>query len=118
MKKILLLDDNRDILEMVEEVLAYEKFDVLSASDDHNIMNIAEQFNPDLILTDYRLGTANGGELCLQFKAHPNLGTKPVVIFSAYIHKTTDFSKYGCDAVIEKPFDLDNLTQTIDRLIA
>jgi len=117
MKKILLLDDNQDILEIVEEVLSYEKFDVLSARDDANIMTIAEEFKPDLILTDYRLGNANGGELCLQFKAHPELGKKPVVIFSAYVHKNTDFSKYGCDAVIEKPFDLENLTQTIGRLI-
>ena len=118
MKKILLLDDNQDILEIVEEVLSYEKFKVLSASDHVNIMSIAEEFNPDLILTDYRLAGANGGELCRQFKAHPQLGDVPVVIFSAYIHPNTDLSKYGCDAVIEKPFDLDNLTQTIGRLTA
>jgi CheY-like chemotaxis protein len=116
MKKILLLDDNQDILEIVEEVLSYEQFDVLSQRDDANIMRIAEDFNHDLILTDYRLGSANGGELCLQFKANPRLGDVPVVIFSAYIHQNMDFSKYGCDAVIEKPFNLDDLTQTINKL--
>ena len=116
MKKILLLDDNEDILEIVEEVLSYEQFNVLSQRDDENIMDIAEDFNPDLILTDYRLGRANGGELCRQFKANPRLSDVPVIIFSAYIHQNTDFSKYGCDAVIEKPFNLDDLTRTIDRL--
>jgi len=117
MKKILLIDDNEDILAVVEEVLSYEKFEVLSARDDVNIMAIAEKFNPDLIITDYRLGSTNGGELCQQFKVHPKLAQVPVIIFSAYMHPNSDFFKYGCDAVIEKPFDLDDLTETISRLI-
>ena len=117
MKKVLVLDDKQDILEMLEVALMYEQFEVHSMSNDDDIFAIAGNFRPDLILMDYRLGHLNGGEICWQFKTHPSFNSVPVIIFSAYVQKNIDYSQYKCDAVIEKPFDLDVLTSKIHQLI-
>jgi DNA-binding response OmpR family regulator len=117
LKRILVLDDNQDILEMVNEVLAYENFEVHPTSDSTDIISVVENFDPHLIILDYRLSNANGGEICREIKAHPNLKDTPVIIFSAYINLAVDYQKYGCDAVISKPFDLSQLIETVNGLI-
>jgi len=117
LKRILVLDDNQDILEMVNEVLSYENFDVHATSNSDGILTVAEKFGPDLIILDYRLSSGNGGEICLELKANPKFKHIPVIIFSAYINLSIDYAKFGCDAVISKPFDLSQLIETVNGLI-
>ncbi|MGF7040322.1 response regulator [Mucilaginibacter lappiensis] len=117
MKKILLLDDNLDIIQIVEEVLTYEQFHVQSTTKSAEFVSIAEKYRPDLFLLDFRLNDGNGGDLCRALKAHTSLKHIPVIIFSAYFSPNVDFSDFGCDEVISKPFDLDVLVQTVQRLI-
>jgi len=116
-KRILVLDDNQDILEMVNEVLSYENYDVHATSDSTDILKVAHEFKPHLVILDYRLNNANGGEICRDIKAHPSFAGIPVIIFSAYINNKVDFAKYGCNAVISKPFDLSDLLETVNSLI-
>lgn len=117
LKRILVLDDNQDILEMVNEVLTYENFDVHATSDSTDILAVAHKFDPNLVILDYRLSNANGGEICKELKAHPRFKEIPVIIFSAYINANVDFSSYGCNAVISKPFDLSELIEKVNNLI-
>ncbi|MBD1364517.1 response regulator [Mucilaginibacter sp. ZT4R22] len=118
MKKILLLDDNLDIVQIVEEVLAYDNYDVKSVVTSAGFLPLAEQFQPDLIILDYRLSDGNGGEICQTIKAHPQFLHIPVVIFSAYTQPGLDLKVYGCDAVISKPFDLEDLLEVVKRLLS
>ncbi len=117
LKKILVLDDNEDILEIVHEVLSYAQFEVKSISESDRCMELMEEFNPDLVLLDFRVSGANGGEICRQIKAHPKFNNVPVIIFSAYINHTDEILAYGCDAVINKPFDLFELIDKVNNLI-
>ena len=117
-KRILILDDNQDILEIVHETLAYEKFEVQSTSRSDAVMPLVEKFNPDLVILDYRVAGLNGGELCRQIKSHPNFSNTPVIIFSAYINHSDDLYAYGCDAIINKPFDLAELVEKVNNLIS
>jgi len=116
MKKILLLDDNLDILQVVEEVLSYEQFEVQSSTTCKNFLQVAETFRPDVVILDYRLKDGNGGEICQGMKAHHLLKHVPVIIFSAYTKPGLNFFDFGCDEVIFKPFDLDHLLSAIKRL--
>jgi DNA-binding response OmpR family regulator len=118
MRKILVLDDNEDILQVVTEILTYERFEVCGIGTCAELLPLAENFLPDLILLDLRLTDGHGGELCRQIKSHPVLDSTPVIIFTAYLHKPSDLYQYGCDAVILKPFDLGSLLETINQLIA
>ena len=117
-KRILILDDNQDILEIVHETLTYEDFDVRSTSRSDAVMPLVEQFAPDLVILDYRVAGLNGGELCRQIKAHPDFCNTPVIIFSAYINHNDDLIAYGCDAIINKPFDLTELVEKVNSLIS
>jgi len=116
-KRILILDDNQDILEIVHETLTYEQFDVKSTSESADVIPMVEDFNPDLVILDYRVAGTNGGELCRQIKAHPQFGGTPVIIFSAYINHQDELLAYGCDAIINKPFDLNELVEKVNSLL-
>ena len=117
MKKILLLDDNLDIVQMVEEVLAYEKYRVQSSRQSIGFLEIIDHFRPDLVILDYRLPDGNGGEICRTIKEHPQFAHIPVIIFTAYNYPGLELTAYGCDAFISKPFDLEDLLETIQRLL-
>ena len=116
-KRILVLDDNQDILDIVHETLSYEKFDVKSTSESTDVIPLVEQFNPNLVILDYRVSGTNGGELCRQIKSHPDFKHVPVIIFSAYVNHADELSAYGCDAIINKPFDLTELVEKVNHLI-
>ncbi|MBK0377704.1 response regulator [Mucilaginibacter segetis] len=116
-KRILVLDDNQDILEIVHETLTYENFEVKSTGESKDVIPLVEEFDPDLVILDYRVAGTNGGELCRAIKAHPKYGNIPVIIFSAYVNHTADLMAYGCDAIITKPFDLTELVEKVNHLI-
>jgi len=118
LKRILVLDDNQDILEVVNEVLSYENFDVHTTCTSNNILQVAHDYHPDLVILDYLLNDGNGGEICKQFKADSRLSHIPVIIFSAYINRDVDYPSLGCEAVIAKPFDLNELVDKVNHLTA
>jgi len=117
LKKILVLDDNQDILDIVHETLTYENFEVKSTANSEDVIPFMEDFAPDLVILDYRVSGANGGEICKLIKNHPRFGTTPVIIFSAYINADSELFAYGCDAIINKPFDLNELVEKVSTLI-
>ena len=116
-KRILVLDDNHDILSIVHETLSYENFEVKSTGLSVEVVPLVESFNPDLIILDYRVAGLNGGELCMQIKSHPASRDIPVIIFSAYINHEEDIFAYGCDAIINKPFNLSELVDKVNKLL-
>jgi len=117
LKRILVLDDNQDILDIVHETLSYEQFDVRSTTKATDVIPLLEEFIPDLVILDYRVAGTNGGEICKQIKAHPQFGNTPVIIFSAYINNDSELLSYGCDSIINKPFDLTELVEKVNNLI-
>lgn len=117
MKRILVLDDNQDILDIVHETLTYEQFEVKSTPDGNDVMPLVEEFDPNLVILDYRVAGKNGGEICKQIKTHPRYSGIPVIIFSAYINNSNELFAYGCDAIINKPFDLGELVQKVNSLL-
>ncbi|MFD2147384.1 response regulator transcription factor [Mucilaginibacter antarcticus] len=116
-KKILVIDNDIDILDVMYEVLKYEGFDVKAVLHTTDIVQLVDDYQPDLLLIDYILDGVNGGEICSQIKAQHNTTSLPVILISAY-PKADDASKqYCCNAFISKPFDLDHLTGQINRLL-
>lgn len=116
-KRILVLDDNQDILDVIHEALLYQEFEVKVTLDSDGIISVTQAYQPDLIILDYHLTGKNGKEICQQIKTHPDLGHIPVIICSAYVQKNDDLSAWGCDDVIAKPFGLEELTDKVNNLI-
>jgi DNA-binding response OmpR family regulator len=117
LKRILVLDDNQSILDMVEEALSYEKFQVLITTDSSNLIEIAKIFQPDLFILDDRLAGRKTDGICNQIKWHPRFGNTPVMLCSYYHHRDADFSAIPCDDVLAKPFGLEELVSKVNHLI-
>jgi DNA-binding response OmpR family regulator len=116
-KKVLIIDDDEAVLDVMKEALFYEGFEVKISDKADDINSIICEYNPDLLLIDYILNGINGGEICHQVKENPNTGWLPVIIVSAYPKVLKSLGYYGCDKFISKPFDLDNLVGSIKALL-
>jgi len=117
LKRILVLDDNQDILDIIKEALSYEKFEVNITQDSENIMETIQSYKPDLIMLDYKLSGPHGDDICRQIKVNPHFFNTPVIICSAYINQNAGLSACGCDALIAKPFGLEELMDKVNGLI-
>ena len=112
MKKILVVDDDEDILEIVRYILTSHGFDVQTHSTGLNMPGIVMHYHPNLILLDVRLPGKLGTEICKELKQiHSHL---PIILFSANASKSEAFAICDADAFVEKPFDIKNLIETIN----
>jgi len=117
-QKILVLDDDRYILEVLEEALSYEQFEVKTATDIKSFFSLMDNYKPDLVLIDYLLKGINGGEVCHQIKKGEGTDCVPVIMMSAYPRVFQSLGTYGCDEFIAKPFDLYLLIDKVKKNIA
>lgn len=116
--KILILDDDTGILEVLTQAFEYENFEVESAATPFVFFNFVNNFKPDIFLIDFLLSGINGGEICQQLKQSPETCHLPVIMMSAYPHIGETVRKSGCDDFIEKPFDLFNLIDCVKAHLA
>lgn len=115
MKKVLVIDDDKDVLDVMQEALEYGGYAVQTTDRSDNVFELIASFDPQLVLIDFMLNGANGGEICHEIKTDKRTGQLPVVIVSAYSRVILSLGNYGCDGMISKPFDLDNLLSTVEK---
>jgi CheY-like chemotaxis protein len=111
MNRILLIEDDEAVRSVIQEALT--DYTVIATDDTSNIFKLIEEHKPDLVLMDYILPHINGGELCHQIKVNPSTANLPVIIVSGYPRILYSLGSYGCDAILEKPFDLSKLLDTV-----
>lgn len=116
-KHLLILDDNEDILEVLKELFLDEGYQVTGLAASENIITTVQETNPDLIITDYILNGINGGEYCHQIKTNPSTAHIPVIILSAYPMVLDSLGNYGADAIVPKPFDVQQLSNLVKNLL-
>lgn len=116
-KRVLILDDNEDMLELVKEIMLNEGYEAEGFTSTDDIIQLVKQHKPDLVITDYILSGINGGEYCHQIKVHPDTSHIPVVMLSAFTRVLESLGNYGWDAFIAKPFSLDEITSTVKNLL-
>jgi DNA-binding response OmpR family regulator len=118
--KILVVDDDLDILEVVGIILEGEGFQVELMENGKNIYERIASFNPNLIILDVMLGNMDGREICNSIKSTKETQDIPVIMISA-THNLDQFIKKNCnpDDFLEKPFDFVNLIHKVElKLIA
>ena len=116
MKRILILDNDPDVLDVMQEALSYEGFDVSCAGETNDIFPLIDKYKPHVLVIDYILPGINGGELCHQVKSNPKTRNLPVMLMSAYPRVLMSLGDYGSDDFMPKPFDLDDLVNRISKL--
>jgi two-component system phosphate regulon response regulator PhoB len=115
MFKILVIDDDADLLFLGSSMLRQKGYDVFSLARPENIPEIIKSFRPDLILLDIKLGEADGRKICLELKNNPETRAIKVILYSAFPETSIDVLKYGADDFVLKPYDFKHLVNKIDH---
>jgi DNA-binding response OmpR family regulator len=111
MKKVLVVDDDENILEVIKIILTSSGFEVRTHSTGLNVPEVVLDFEPDLILLDIRLPGKLGTEICKELK---QLDCKvPIILFSAHSQQANFLDLFGADAFMRKPFDVKDLVNTV-----
>ena len=115
-KKILAVDDDREIVEVIKIILEDEGYEVSTLTTGKNIFNVISSIRPDLILLDVMLGGMDGREICKSIKSHAIIKYIPIVMISAS-HNLQSFLKSpgSPNDFLAKPFDMEHLLSKVKK---
>lgn len=117
MNKILVVDDNKDIVWVVEMILKKYGFEVISTVKGEEVIPKTLKYQPQLILLDVFLSGIDGIEVCNQLKSLPETKEIPIIMFSAHANKQDLLKFCEADDFIAKPFDSKELVRKIKSRI-
>ncbi|MFA5033391.1 MAG: response regulator [bacterium] len=120
MKKVLIVDDDKDLIETVTFYLTYGEYSVRIAENCAQMFKILKEEKPDIILLDIMLPDMDGITACKHLKTDPDLLSIPVMMVTAK-GKREDIEsaiKAGADGYIPKPFSLSRLVERIEEILA
>jgi two-component system, OmpR family, phosphate regulon response regulator PhoB len=119
MKKILIVEDQEDIREVIRITLELEDFDIHEAADGNEGLRMATQLRPDLVLSDVMMPGMDGLQMCQRIKSDPGLKRTKVILLSA--RGLPDDRKAGtaagADAYMAKPYGPLDLLATVRKVI-
>ncbi|AMR30097.1 hypothetical protein A0256_01030 [Mucilaginibacter sp. PAMC 26640] len=116
-RRILIIEDDKDILEITAMVLKINDFEVATVSETDDIINLVNIHRPHLILTDYMLRGLTGGQICKIIKTNEDTKMIPVVLLSFYSKTAIDIGNFKFDAFVRKPLNLEYLTTVLNKHI-
>lgn len=117
---ILVVDDSSTVRKLVEKGLKEVGFEVVKAENGRVALDILKNVRPDLILSDIDMPEMNGEEFCQNVHADPALATIPFIVMSANNDRPImrRMLQLGSDAYLVKPFNVDQLVITVEKLLS
>jgi two-component system alkaline phosphatase synthesis response regulator PhoP len=118
-KKILIVDDEPNIVISLEFLMRREGFEILVARDGEEALQSIRAQRPDLVLLDIMMPRINGFEVCRQVRADPALSGTRIVMLSAKGRpaQIAEGLALGADGYITKPFSTRNLVAQVKSLL-
>jgi CheY-like chemotaxis protein len=113
--RILIVDDDESIRQIVGICLSDEGYDVFEAPDGKVALELVQRLLPDLILLDLRMPVLDGWEFGRRYRALPGPHA-PIVAFVAALNAEEECADLETVGVITKPFDLDDLLRAVRSL--
>jgi DNA-binding response OmpR family regulator len=117
-KKILVVDDEPDILEFLQIIFEDAGFLVVTTEKGDYLEKLNNGTLPDLVLLDMLLSGKDGREIVKHLKSQERTKHIPVIMFSAHPSAEKTALEAGADDFVEKPFDIDTLLEKIHALIS
>src|SRR3954466_749854 len=119
-KTILVADDETHILHVVSLKLRNAGFNVLTARDGQEALELAQTEHPDLIITDYHMPQLSGLELCQRLKQDPATRDIPAIMLTArgYHLEPHDTQQSGILRMLSKPFSPRQLLDTVNEVLS
>ena len=119
-KKILIVDDDAEIIELLVDVLVRDgRFELKTASSGYEAGMSTQQFRPDLILLDYMLPDINGNVVCQIIRKNPEFENTKIIIISGVVKQDEidQLLKAGAEDFIKKPFNIVELTNKVTAVL-
>lgn len=118
-KTILVVDDERDLLDLIEYNLKKEGYDVLKAEDGLEGIRMAKKYKPDLVLLDIMMPKMNGLEACEQIREDDEIKQTPIIFLTAKNDEKTEVRglNLGADDFLTKPISTAKLVSRITAVL-
>jgi two-component system, cell cycle response regulator DivK len=117
--RILVIEDNRDNMTLIVDILTSLEYDVMQAVDAEQGLQIARDQQPNLILLDLSLPRMDGWTAARELKAEPLLQPIPVIALTAHamVGDRERALKAGCDDYITKPINIQELDRKLKKYL-
>lgn len=117
--KVLVVDDEEHIIELIQLGLRYEGFQVESASDGEQAINLAQRESPDLIILDVMMPGIDGLEVCRRLRSNPTTSEIPILMLTAKDEVSDRILglQTGADDYVTKPFDFYELLERMKAIL-
>jgi two-component system cell cycle response regulator DivK len=116
-KRVLILDDDPDILQICAIVLKKKGFDVSTLNNSNQVLEQVRSYQPDVILMDNWIPGPGGIEATRMLKLSPDTHDIPVIFFSANSNVTALAREAQADYFLQKPFDITELEAIVQMAI-
>ena len=120
-KKILVVDDDKIIVETIVQSLEEDEYgyELISAADGFEAGIQVSHFKPDLIILDIMMPDINGYEVCKKVKSNPETKNSKIIVLSAYLDDENyrQMKECGADACFSKPLPLPELKEQVAKLL-
>ena len=117
MKKVLVCDDDKEILEVVDLILSSTGWEVVTSENVVDIIDQVAKSNPTVIIMDNWIPDTGGIVATQKIKSHPKFRTIPVIYSTANDNIADLAAQAGAELSIGKPFDLDEFEKTMERAL-
>jgi CheY-like chemotaxis protein len=116
-RKILLIDDNHDALDLLEMYL-YHEYEIVTAMNGFDALKIAEDEMPDLVITDIMMPVMDGIRFFNSLRRQEKTASIPVIAITSFAKKITKKSllNMGFNGVVSKPLDKESILETINKI--
>lgn len=115
MSKILIVDDNKGILDSLGYALRMFKHEVECTLTADSVFEIILNFNPDIVILDLLLSGESGTNICRAIKANAHTKNLPVIMMSAHPSAQDIALEAGADDFLPKPFSLQVLSEMVEK---
>ncbi len=119
MQKVLVVDDSLSVRKVVEKALESHGLQVLAAASGAEAIAMLDRDRPDVVICDVVLPDKDGYQICQHVRAHPVLGSTPVLLISGIDNGTVQAraAEVRSNDVMFKPFGVEDLVRRIDNLL-
>ena len=116
-EKVLVVDDEWELRNMLTEFLTGEGYDVIQASNGVEALELAEKEEPHVILLDVKMPGINGIEVCRRLKEEDKTRFIPIIMVTALEDRDVDAFVEGADDFVTKPFSLVELSFRVRSML-
>ena len=118
-KKILIVEDEIPVLDLLLTVFELEGYEVLSAKNGEEALRISKELNPDILILDKLLPDIDGIEVCASLKSDKTTSHQKILILSGVSqdHNIREAYRVKADAYMTKPFGIKKLVGKVEELL-